>query len=141
MDFSTAFKLCASGLAAQRVKMDIVSSNLANADTTKTPEGGPYRRKFAVLGTEPLPGDFSSSLRDVLQTVKVEEVTEDAAAGRTVYDPSHPDADDKGLVAMPNVNVIMEMADMIAAGRAYEACVTAFDASKNMALKTLELGK
>ncbi len=141
MDFLASFKICASGLAAQRARMDIVSSNLANADTTKTPEGGPYRRKYVVLGAEPLAGEFSASLQDALQTVKVEDVAEDANDGRTVYDPSHPNADAKGFVAMPNVNVIMEMAEMIAAGRAYEACVTAFDASKNMALKTLDLGK
>jgi len=141
MDFSTAFTICGSGLAAQRAKMDVVTSNLANADTTNTLEGGPYKRKYVVFGAEALPRDFDSALKDVLSTVKIEAVAEDGRSGRSVYDPSHPNADAKGFVAMPNVNVLMEMADMITAGRAYEACVTAFDASKNMALKTLEMGK
>lgn len=141
MDFSTNFKICGSGLAAQRAKMDVVSSNLANAGTTKTEEGGPYRRKMVVLKAEPVRERFDRTLKDALAEVKVDQVTEDPTPMRSVYDPAHPDADEKGFVLLPNVNAITEMADMINVGRNYEAVVTAFDATKSMALKTLEIGK
>ncbi len=141
MDFSTSFRLCASGLAAQRAKLDVVASNLANASTTSTPEGGPYKRKQVVFSTETVKGPFNTVLRDALRMVKVKDVVEDTEGSRMVYDPGHPDADARGMVAMPNVNPIQEMADMIMASRAYEASVNAFDATKNMALKTIEMGK
>jgi flagellar basal-body rod protein FlgC len=117
--------------------MDVIVSNLANINTTRTPEGGPYRRKGIVFSSEPLKGSFD----DILRMVKVEGITEDKESIKMVFDPAHPDADSKGIVAMPDINTVVEMADMIAANRAYEACVTAFDATKNMALKALEIGK
>jgi len=120
--------------------MDVITSNLANAETTRTPEGGPYKKKTVVLTSEPLPGDFGAALNDVARMVKVEQIEEDREV-RMVYDPTHPDADGKGFVAKPNINLMMEMADMITTSRNYEACVTAFDATKNMVLKTLEIGK
>ncbi|MBI4632614.1 MAG: flagellar basal body rod protein FlgC [Deltaproteobacteria bacterium] len=141
MDFSTSFRICASGLAAQRAKLDVVVSNLSNASTTSTPEGGPYKRKRVVFSTETIKGPFNAVLKDALRMVKVKDVVEDKEGFKMVYDPAHPDADARGMVAMPNVNVIQEMADMIMANRAYEASVTAFDATKNMALKTLEMGR
>ena len=141
MDFATTFKICGSGLAAQRAKMDVVSSNLANAGTTKTEEGGPYRRKMVVLKAEPVKETFDRTLEGALSEVKVDQIAEDLSPMKSVYDPAHPDADEKGFVTLPNVNVITEMADMINVGRSYEAVVTAFDATKNMALKTLEIGK
>lgn len=141
MDFSTNFKICGSGLAAQRAKMDVVSSNLANAGTTKTEEGGPYRRKTVVLKAENIDEPFDKTLRGALSEVKVDQVAEDPSPMKSVYDPAHPDADAKGFVLLPNVNAITEMADMINVGRNYEAVVTAFDAVKTMALKTLEIGK
>ena len=141
MDFTTNFKICGSGLAAQRAKMDVVSSNLANAGTTKTEEGGPYRRKMVVLKAENIDEPFDKTLRGALSEVKVDQVAEDPSPMKSVYDPAHPDADAKGFVLLPNVNAITEMADMINVGRNYEAVVTAFDAVKNMALKTLEIGK
>ncbi|MBA4397634.1 MAG: flagellar basal body rod protein FlgC [Syntrophus sp. (in: bacteria)] len=141
MDISSSFGLCGSALTAQRAKMDVITSNLANADVTRTPEGGPYRKKSVVLTSEPVKDKFDKTLRDALKTVRVAEVTEDASPPRLVHNPSHPDADANGFVAMPNVNIMSEMADMIAVSRAYEAMVTAFDATKNMALKTLEMGK
>jgi flagellar basal-body rod protein FlgC len=141
MDFATTFKICGSGLAAQRAKMDVVTSNLANAGTTKTEEGGPYRRKTVVLKAEDIDEPFDKTLRGALAEVKVDQVAEDLSPLKSVYDPAHPDADAKGFVLMPNVNAITEMADMINVGRSYEAVVTAFDAAKNMALKTLEIGK
>ena len=84
---------------------------------------------------------FDDAMKNALKTVKVETVVEDGKAGKTIYDPSHPDADANGMVTLPNVEVVMEMAEMIAATRSFDACVTAFDATKNMALKSLELGK
>jgi flagellar basal-body rod protein FlgC len=140
MDFLVSFKICSSGLAAQRARMDVITSNLANAETTRTPEGGPYRKKTIVFRSEPLPGAFGSALNDAAGVVKVEKIEQDKEV-RMVYDPTHPDADGKGFVAKPNINLMMEMADMITTSRNYEACVTALDATKNMVLKTLEIGK
>ena len=140
MDMRTSFKILSSGLAAQRAKMDVIASNLANVDTTRTQEGGPYKRKAVVLTAEPIGDGFDSVLKDAVTVVKFENITEDSGV-KMIYDPSHPDADGKGFVAKPNINVIMEMTDMITASRNYEACVTAFDATKNMALKTLDMGK
>ncbi|ABC76849.1 flagellar basal body rod protein FlgC [Syntrophus aciditrophicus] len=143
MDFLTSFRICSSGFAAQRAKMDVIASNLANVSTTSTPEGGPYKRKVAIFSSENVKQKFrfGDRLRDAIREVALKEVVEDGETVRKVYDPSHPDADQQGNVAMPNVNVMMEMTDMITASRAYEACVTAFDATKNMALKTLDIGK
>ncbi len=141
MDFSLPFQICASGLAAQRVKMDVITSNLANVNTTNTPEGGPYKRKEAVMSAQNIGTDFDRQLRDVLQTVEVKEIVEDKNSVKLIYDPSHPDADAKGYVAMPNINTVLEMAEMVNVGRSYEACATAFDATKSMALKSLEIGK
>ncbi|RLC22513.1 MAG: flagellar basal body rod protein FlgC [Deltaproteobacteria bacterium] len=137
MDFMPAFQVCASGLAAQRAKMDVIISNLANVNTTRTPEGGPYKRKVIVFSSDPLKGSFD----DMMRKVKVEAVVEDKESVKMVFDPAHPDANSEGNVAMPDINTVTEMADMITANRAYEACVAAFDATKNMALKALELGK
>jgi flagellar basal-body rod protein FlgC len=141
MDFLTSFKICGSGLAAQRAKMDVIASNLANVSTTRTEEGGPYKKKSVALAAESIENHFDAAMKDALNTVKVEEVKEDPNAVKMTYDPSHPDANASGYVAMPDINIVSEMADMIAAGRAYEACVTAFDATKNMSLKTLDIGK
>jgi len=129
--------VCASGLAAQRTKMDVVVSNLANAHTTRTAEGGAYKRKVPVFTSEPVEGSFD----DTMRMVKVAHIAEDAESVKKVFDPTHPDANEEGIVEMPDINTVTEMADMLTANRAYEACVTAFDATKNMALKTLEMGK
>ncbi len=141
MDFLTNFKIIGTGLSAQRTKMDVIVSNLSNVNTTRTSQGGPYKRKFVVFASEPAEGKFDLRLKEALNGVKVQGVFEDQAGFRTIYDPGHPDADPNGYLSLPNVNVVSEMADMIIANRAYEACVTAFDASKNMALKTLDIGK
>lgn len=137
MDFQASFRVCGSGLAAQRAKMDVIISNLANINTTRTSEGGPYKRKTIVFSSEPV----KESFEDILQVVKVADVVEDQKGVKRIFDPAHPDADAQGFVTMPDINTVTEMADMIMANRAYEACVTAFDASKSMALKALELGK
>ncbi|MCX5853730.1 MAG: flagellar basal body rod protein FlgC [Deltaproteobacteria bacterium] len=141
MDFMTSFKICGSGLAAQRAKMDVITSNLANVNSTRTEEGGPYKKKSVAFTAEAVESPFDSAIKDAIKTVKIEEVTEDPNAVKMTYDPSHPDADANGYVAMPNINIMTEMADMIMAARGYEACVTAFDATKSMTLKTLEMGR
>ena len=140
MDIFTSFKICSSGLSAQRAKMDVITSNLANVETTRTPEGGPYKKKTVVLAAEPVADAFGEVLNAAVKAVKVDRIAEDGTV-KMMYEPTHPDADDKGYVAKPNINPITEMADMITTSRNYEACVTAFDATKNMALKTLDLGK
>lgn len=145
MDLFTAMQTSSSALAAERTRMNLVSSNLANANTTRTPEGGPYKRKDAVFTATPITqGGFGASLdraSGMVQQVEVTKIVEDKNPPRLVYDPTHPDANAQGYVAMPNVNVVEEMADMINATRAYEANVTAAQAAKNMALKTLEIGQ
>jgi flagellar basal-body rod protein FlgC len=141
MDFSDTFKVCASGFTAQRAKMDVIVTNLANVNTTRTPEGGPYKRKVVVFSAEPVTGSFDNVLDASLQAVRVDDIVEDEKGVKTAYDPNHPDADESGFVSKPDINSIIEMSDMIAAHRAYEACVTVFDATKNMALKTLDIGK
>lgn len=143
MDFFTSMNVSSSGMAAERTRMNLISSNIANANSTRTQEGGPYRRKDPVFSAVPATGSFNSVLdRDGAAGVKKVEVTqirEDQSSPRRQYDPTHPDADGQGYVALPNVNVIEEMVDMISATRAYEANVTAAQAAKSMAMKTLEL--
>ena len=143
MDIYTPFRICGEGLAAQRAKMDVIISNIANIHTTRTPEGGAYKRKVVVFSAENVSNNFDSQLKDAIKTVKVDGVEEarDDEAVKMMHNPGHPDADARGFVAMPNINLVTEMVDMMLTNRAYEACVTAFDASKNMALKTMEMGK
>ena len=124
--------------------MNLISGNLANANSTRTAEGGPYKRKDAVFTAVPESGSFGAALdrsAQGLEGVQVTDIVEDQSAPRLQYDPTNPDANAQGYVAFPNVNVVSEMADMITASRAYEANVTAVQSAKNMALKTLELGK
>ena len=141
MDFFTAFKITGSGLAAQRKKMDVITGNIANASTTSTPEGGPYKRKVISFAADPLKTGFDRQLKDAVNTVKVGQVAEATDDFKKVFDPSHPDADADGFVTMPNVNLMLEMTELITASRAYEANATAFDAIKNMALKAIDIGK
>ena len=144
MDFFTALKISASGLSAQRIRMNVISSNLANINTTRTPEGGPYRRKDVVFATVPAVSRFDkifeSKLEEKLNQVKVVGLFYDEAPPKLKYDPGHPDANEKGYVALPNITVIGEMANMLSATRSYEANVTAIHATKSMALKALEIG-
>ena len=141
MDFFSAMDISASALTAERTRMNLISSNLANANSTRTAEGGPYRRKDAVFTATPAPGSFGAALGRAsdARRVEVSQISEDRNPPRLQYEPSHPDADPQGYVAYPNVNVVEEMADMISASRSYEANVTATQAAKSMALKTLEL--
>jgi flagellar basal-body rod protein FlgC len=145
MNLANAMATSASGLDAQRLRMDVIASNLANVHSTRTPQGGPYRRRDVVFATAPYPGSFNDLLRislgPQLQSVQVIGVVEDPRALKTVYDPQHPDADEQGYVTFPNVTVLEEMVNLISATRSYEANVTALAATKNMALKALEIGR
>ena len=136
MDSFGVFNVSASALSAQRQRMNVIASNLANAHSTRTAEGGPYRRQDVVFTTEPVTAGETG-----LDGVKVDGIVRDDSPFATVYDPGHPDANQDGFVAIPNVNVIEEMVNMMMASRAYEASVTSFNLSKSMFLKTLELGK
>lgn len=134
----TSFDISAMGLSAQRQRLDVVAENIANVNTTRTPDGGPYRRKQVVFETV-LAGQ--TAIGPDPQGVIVTEVTTDSAAPRRVYEPGHPEADARGYVNMPNVNVVDEMVDMISATRSYEANVTALNATKGMLTKALEIGR
>lgn len=142
MPFLSGMDISASGLTAQRLRMDVISENIANMDTTRTENGTPYKRKYVVL--EEQPGSFSGVLKNAEKAagkgVKVTEIGKDNAQGDLVYNPKHPDAGANGYVEMPNVDVTQEMVDMVSAYRSYEANVTAFKAYKDIAVKTLEIG-
>lgn len=145
MDFFSSMRVSASGLDAQMKRMNVISSNLANAETTRTPEGGPYRKKEVVVGAQTDRESFGEVLENYLdehvQGVQVLDVVQDQKPPRYVYNPSHPDANPEGYVAMPNINTVEEMANMISAQRSYEANVTAMNAAKAMAAKALEIGR
>ena len=144
MNLLRILQVSASGMTAQRTRLQTTSSNIANAQTTRTDEGGPYLRKVPVFRAIEVPGGdaFASTLADQLEAPNVVDVVEDGREPELVYDPGHPDADpNTGLVAMPNVNVVEEMVDMMTASRSFEANVTAMSATKNMALKALEIGR
>ena len=147
MGMFDAFNISASGMTAQRYRMDIISENLANIDTTRTADGTPYRRKVVTFEERSDHTSFSSVLgratKDYVgQGVNVTGVHEDTWNEMIkAYDPSHPDADENGYVWYPNVNTVTEMPDLIDASRSFEANATAFQASKSMAMKALEIGK
>ncbi len=145
MNFLNALHISSSGLSAQRIRMNIISSNLANINATRTPEGGPYRRRDVVFSASPLHTTFKDMLRDRmsqgLYEVKVVDIIKDARPPLLQYDPQHPDANEQGYVAKPNINLVEEMVNMMSATRSYEANVTAINATKGMALKALEIGK
>ncbi|OFZ78288.1 MAG: flagellar basal body rod protein FlgC [Bdellovibrionales bacterium RIFOXYD1_FULL_53_11] len=145
MDFFSSMRVSASGLDAQMKRMNTISSNIANAETTRSPDGGPYKRKDPLLAAQTDRENFGEILQNKLdehvQGVQVVDIVEDTRAPRMVYNPSHPDANADGYVAMPNVNTVEEMANMISAQRSYEANVTSLNAAKSMAQKALEIGR
>ncbi len=144
MDIFSTFDIAASGLKAQTTRLNTISSNLANAETTSTPEGGPYKKKSVIFQTENLPFNkqLAASLQDQghAQGVKVAQIIEDNSPPQQIYDPSHPDAKDDGYVEMPNISVIKEMMDMMSATRSYEANTTVIKSAKRMAMKALNIG-
>ncbi len=143
MSIFNSFDISASALKAQRIRLDTISSNMANAETTRTPEGGPYKRKMVVFAPQQMSFSehLSANTNRSINGVKVQQIIADQAAPTQVYNPSHPDADESGYVAMPNVDILKETADMMMATRAYEANITTLKSAKRMALKALELGK
>lgn len=145
-DFMTGFRVASSGMTAQRMRMNTISSNIANINTTRTPEGGPYRRKDVVFESMPEVKNFGEILgvnspRADLQRVQVTDVVSDRKAPLMKYEPDHPDANEDGYVAYPNVNLMEEMTNMIQATRAYEANVSTLQSAKDMALSALEIGR
>lgn len=145
MSLSDSLNISSSGIAAQRARMDALSSNIANINTTRTPEGGPYKKKnvvFESTNAGELFGDvLQNKVNSNFQGVKVAEIIEDPKAVKMVYNPSHPDANEEGYVATPDINMIQEMVDLLEAKRSYEANVTAMKAARDMALKALEIGR
>lgn len=159
MSMFTAFNISASGMTAQQLRTDVISQNIANANTTRTSDGTPYVRKAVVFTEKTLttatavsgPNSTGSAFSSVLKRVaggrigdgvKVTSIYEDDSTDMNlVYDPSHPDADENGYVTYPNVNVVQEMTDLISASRSYEANISAFNASKTMANKGLSIGQ
>jgi flagellar basal-body rod protein FlgC len=145
MGFETGMRVSSSGMAAQRMRMNTISSNIANINTTRTPEGGPYRRKSVVLDAIPEAKTFGEILisqpEREINRVQVTDIHVDRSAPLLKYEPDHPDANEDGYVAYPNINLMVEMADMIQATRAYESNIEALNATKAMAVKALEIGQ
>jgi len=144
VSFLQSLNISGSGLTAQRFRMDVISENIANIDSTRTEAGGPYRRKMVVLTST---NDFKNMLaknltnHEVNRGVEVSEIVEDQSDFKLVYDPEHPDADENGYVNMPNVDSLKETVDMMEAYRAYQANITALNTTKQMAVKALEIGR
>jgi flagellar basal-body rod protein FlgC len=128
-----ALEVLASGMAAARMRVNVLASNIANAETTRTPEGGPYKRRDVVQVAKDIPGSFSSALeRMTLKKPAIAAVTADETAPRQVFQPGHPDADPQGFVAYPNINVVTTMSDLMSASRLYQANVTAIETARQM---------
>lgn len=154
MGFEDGLKIAGSALSAQRLRMNTISNNLANAQTTRTAEGGPFQRQEVVFQPR-----FHNTLLERVRAARTDtghlpfeqarnhggviasQIQDDTSAGREVYEPGHPDANAEGYVLYPNINVVQEMTNMMSANRSYEASVTAFQSMKSMALKALEIGR
>lgn len=148
MTIFNTMNISARGMTAQRLRMDIISQNLANINTTRTEDGGPYRRKTVIFEEIEQKNSFNNVFNKYMNEytskgggVKATRIVEDQSPLITVYDPTHPDANEEGYVSMPNVNSLEEMTNLISANRSYEANVTAFNATKGMISKALEIGK
>ena len=145
MDLVSSMRISATGLSAHRVRMNIISMNMANVNTTRTAEGGPYKRKITVHEAVPFKDELvrlsASPVAQEDRGVHVNAIVNSNDPFRRVFDPGHPDADQDGYVTYPNVNVVSEMVNMMTATRAFEANVTAINAAKDMALKALEIGR
>ena len=145
MDLMTSLRISSSGLEANKKRMNAISSNIANANTTRTVEGGPYRPKEVALGAEPARDSFADILEGEIdaqaQTVHATEVISSNRPPILKYEPNHPDANQDGYVAYPDINVMEEMANMIETGRSYEANIAVMNTTKSMAMKALEIGR
>lgn len=146
MSFLDSINISASALTAETLRMDIISKNIANANTTRTANGTPYRRQVVVFQEDNKNIPFSNFLTSELNKfnkggVKVSAVIEDKSKFKMVYNPGHPDANEKGYVQMPNVDIMIEMVNMISATRAYEANITSINSTKNIIMKALDIGR
>ncbi|MBX3228843.1 MAG: flagellar basal body rod protein FlgC [Labilithrix sp.] len=137
----SAMEVAASGLSAERSRMNITAGNLANARTTRTEEGGPYKRLDPVFEAKPLNSATRDPVLRKIETVRLAEVRPDQSPGTMVYEPGHPDANPEGYVEYPNVNTVTEMVNMMTASRAYEAGITSIESLKAMARAALRIGK
>jgi flagellar basal-body rod protein FlgC len=140
MDFLMSLKISTSGLYAQRRRMDVIASNLSNIETTRTEQGGPYRRKMVVIGAKPVE-DFESRYQMQIDEVQFGGVVEDQSPFKKAFNPSHPDANEDGYVLKPNIDLVVEMTNMLMARRAFEANLSAIKSTRQMALKALEIGR
>ncbi|RUM89962.1 MAG: flagellar basal body rod protein FlgC [Thermodesulfatator sp.] len=153
MNLFSAIKISSRGLRAERTRLNIASMNLANAHVTRTLEGGPYRAKSVVFSSRPLEraetggmisgqeDSFDKRLAQALETVEVTEIREDKTPFMEVFDPGHPDADENGIVRLPNVNVMEQMVDIMSAQRAFEANISAIDTAKSMVMKAIDIAR
>ena len=145
MDFMTAIDIAASSLSAERTHMNVISMNLANIKTTRTPEGGPYQRKTVIMAERPVDEmgthNMNSAFDREMRGVQVLHIASDNRPLRRVHEPGHPDADESGYVYYPDINVVEEMANLMTAQRGYEASVATIETAKAMYTKALEIGK
>ncbi|MGO8944285.1 MAG: flagellar basal body rod protein FlgC [Syntrophobacteraceae bacterium] len=143
MDLESAIQISASGLKANRTWINVLSSNLANMNTTKTADGVPYARKtviYEAVPSEGFAGELSAAMGTGAEKVEVADIVSDGRDFKQLYDPGNPDADDKGIVLMPNINPVEEMSNLVTASRAYEANLAALQTSRQLALKSMEIG-
>jgi flagellar basal-body rod protein FlgC len=147
MDILKIFSISGSGMAAQRSRMSVVAGNLANTETTRTAEGGPYKRRDVIFQSVPVANEFSAELADLTerrseaQRVEVVGIRQSNRPPRQVFDPNHPDANAEGYVALPDLNPIEEMVDMLSAVRSYEANLSAYNMTKSLIRRILDLGR
>ena len=141
MNFLKALETSASGLYAERKRMDIIASNLSNIETTRTKEGGPYRRKMVVMSTKETDQPFDDVFKNSLKGVQIDDIVEDKTPFKKVFNPGHPDADKDGYVLKPNVDLVVETTNMMMARRAFEANIAAIKATREMVIKALEIGR
>jgi len=148
MNLFKMFAISGAGMAAQRERMSVITGNLANTETTRTPEGGPYRRRDIIFHAVPANGEFADLLSENffdhpegLYSVEVAGIRQSGRAPRQIFDPKHPDAGAEGYVSLPDINVIEEMVDLMSAVRSYEANLTAYSATKGLVRRLLEIGR
>jgi len=148
MDLFKMFSISGAAMAAQRSRLSVITGNMANAETTRTPEGGPYRRRDVIFQAAPLRTEFSDLMADNSGENSAEPISVEVAgirqsnrAPKQIFDPTHPDADARGYVSMPDINVMEEMVDLLSAVRSYEANLTAFNATKSLVRRLLDLGR
>ncbi|MGA7143988.1 MAG: flagellar basal body rod protein FlgC [Desulfobacterales bacterium] len=141
MNFLKALETSASGLYAERKRMDIIAGNLSNIETTRTKEGGPYRRKMVVMSTKEMDQQFDDVFNNSLKGVQIDDIVEDKTPFKKVFNPGHPDADKDGYVLKPNVDLVVETTNMMMARRAFEANIAAIKATREMVIKALEIGR